>query len=121
MTIAYITASWRTIQSNVRAQSPMRTVLHAQLGIEHPLPDEAGRDERHRVRIQEDRAQQRPRRHALVDEDASRKPITRHATMNSTPNSAMFCSDSVQRSLSNSRAYCDIADEVDPTAACASC
>ena len=51
-------------------------MLDAEIGVEDPLPDQAGDDEGQRERIEEDGAERVLEADLLVEQRASRKPIT---------------------------------------------
>ena len=107
-TMASITASWRTIQSNVKFGKPQPRTVDCRpssgLSIHCQTRPVATKDIAYGYRkIVRSTPSARTR---WSMNTASRKPMARQPAMNSTPNSAMFCSESTQRSLSNSRAYC---------------
>ena len=108
-------AKTRHVDHHVLAHDPVEAEpLEAELAhhlldpegrIEHPLPDEAGHDERHRERIEIDRAQQVFGPHPLVDRDRQQEAERDADRMNSTPKTTRLLTETCQRSLANSASY----------------
>ena len=73
-----MTISALTSGSKVKLSQPsVAHHLHAEIGVEQPLPDEAGDDERQREGIEEDGAEGVLEADVLIEKTASRKPMTR--------------------------------------------